>query len=148
MCAKYRTFLNWLIKFGWAFIYTPSFLYDLQRLWWYCANVQSRLILHCSHMRQIPKFFELAHNIGPEPSSTSLLFSAIPKASGDTAQICSLVWSFPVWYRLCDKYQTRMNWPINREWVWSGSTTNTHFRSTHVTVRKSHRTLIVGRQLK
>ena len=69
-----------LIKLDWAITYIPSYQCDLQRPWQYCANVQSRLILRCSHMWQVPNFLELAYKIRLEPSSTSLLFSAICKA--------------------------------------------------------------------
>ena len=104
ICHWYHFFLNWPIK-GWAFLYIPSFKCDFQRLWRDCANVLSRLILPCSHMPLIPNFLELAYKIW-----LSHLFSAIFKGSGETAQMCGLVWSFST--RLSDKYQTLMNWPI------------------------------------
>ena len=109
ICHLYQIFLNWPIKFGWAFIFIRSFMRDFQMLWWDCANVLSCLILRCSHIPLIPNFLELAYKIWLSLHLYSI-FSAIFKGSGETAQMCGLVWSFST--RLSDKYQTLMNWPI------------------------------------
>ena len=77
-------------------------------IWRDYSNVQARLIMDCSHLRQVPTSHELVYIIWSEPSSTTLPFIAISEGSGETAPMCKLVWSFAA--QICDEYLNHVNW--------------------------------------
>ena len=60
----------------------------------------------CTNGLSLLEYALSTETIWPEPSSTSLLFSAISKGSGETVRMCMLAWSFTA--HICDKYLNHM----------------------------------------
>ena len=90
-------------------------------------------------------FLELAYTIWPEPTSTSLLFTAILQRLW---RHCANVKSRLILWCSFMRYVPNSHELAYKKWVRSGSTTITHFRSTHSTVRSSHRLLTSRKTVK